>query len=151
MSNIRRNSAAQNHSVLNSKNLVKLASDCKKETIEESSIENKNSIKKKLAAIKQATFDKIRSRSNSKKKKRAKSENDRRDDPEYNRIDLRDYDEEKKKDLNDSQLDLFLESRIVCTRRNAITARIDRYYRGAELITYMENLLRQEYIENFLL
>ena len=151
VSDIRRTSAinAQNQSILNNKNFVKLVTS-KKDITEDG--EEKKSIKKKIAAIKQATFDKIRSRSNS-KKKRNKSENGstNKDDPRLTHIDLRDYDDEKKKDLNDPKLDLYLESRIVSTRRNAITSRIDRYYRGAELITYMENLLRQEYIENFLL
>lgn len=149
VSDIRRNSSANNanKSILNNKNFVKLVTS--KEAGDEGG--EKKSIKKKIAAIKQATFDKIRSRSNSKKKRTKSDQEPGKDDPRLTYIDLRDYDDEKKKDLNDAKLDLFLESRVVSTRRNAITSRIDRYYRGAELITYMENLLRQEYIENFLL
>jgi hypothetical protein len=150
---IRRESVAQHESILNNKNFVTLIQNKQKEAnLPEENEVNKMSLKKKLFAIKQATIEKIRSRSNSKKKRRAKSEADRVNNEDLFRIDLRDYNqEEKKKEINDPALDLFLESRIVSQRRSAITSRIDKYFRGGELITYMENLLRQEYIENFLL
>ena len=64
--------------------------------------------------------------------------------------DLRSYNQ-KKNEINDNELNLFMASGKCCRRRNAIVHKIDTIYGNAELHVFMENLLRQEYIENFLL
>ncbi len=57
----------------------------------------------------------------------------------------------KKHEINDSELNLFMTSGRCCKRRDAIVHKIDTLYKDGELHTFMENLLRQEYIETFLL
>jgi hypothetical protein len=64
--------------------------------------------------------------------------------------DLRSYNQ-KKNEINDNELNLFMASGKCCRRRDAICHKIDTIYGNAELHVFMENLLRQEYIENFLL
>jgi hypothetical protein len=65
-------------------------------------------------------------------------------------VDLRTY-EEKKNELNDKVLNAFLNSKRCSHRRNAICSRIDKYYLNRQLISFMEYLLREDYIKNFLL
>lgn len=68
----------------------------------------------------------------------------------FERIDLRDY-VDKKSEINDNVLHRFLESERSHSRRSAICARIDKLYRNKELINFMEYLLREDYIQNFLM
>jgi len=156
VSQIRRESVALiNQSILSNKHFSNLVSTNENEIIESNNSPqlDSKSIRKKISAMKKAAFDKIRSRSSSaSKKSRNKSENNNEhNNDEFDKIDLRDFDEEKKKELNDERLNSFLKSKITSSRRNAISSRIDKLYHGAELVTYMENLLREEYIQNFLL
>ena len=64
--------------------------------------------------------------------------------------DLRSY-HAKRFEICDDELDHFLGSGRMNKRRNAIVHKIDTMYRDSELHTFMENLLRSEYIETFLL
>ena len=57
----------------------------------------------------------------------------------------------KKHEINDNELNVFMGSGRCCKRRDAIVHKIDTLYKDGELNTFMENLLRQEYIETFLL
>jgi hypothetical protein len=45
----------------------------------------------------------------------------------------------------------FLSRKRVCSRRNAICSRIDKLEQNKQLLNYMEFLLREDYIKNFLL
>jgi hypothetical protein len=65
-------------------------------------------------------------------------------------IDLRQY-SERQNELNDKTLDLYLSTDKYCSRRNAICSRIDKFYFNRQLISYMEHLLREDYIKNFLI
>lgn len=57
----------------------------------------------------------------------------------------------KRFEIADTELDHFLGSGRMNKRRNAIVHKIDTMYMEGELHTFMENLLRSEYIETFLL
>lgn len=57
----------------------------------------------------------------------------------------------KRFEIADTELDHFLGSGRMNKRRNAIVHKIDTMYCDSELHTFMENLLRAEYIETFLL
>ena len=65
-------------------------------------------------------------------------------------IDLRSF-KEKKEELNDVILNYYLESPKISDRRGAICSRIDKFYNNRQLLNYMEYLLREDYIKNFLL
>ena len=67
-----------------------------------------------------------------------------------NSIDLRSY-SEKKSELNDIVLNLFINSDKCAHRRNAVCTKIDKLYYDRQLVNYMEYLLREDYIKNFLL
>ncbi|RNA43211.1 hypothetical protein BpHYR1_018667 [Brachionus plicatilis] len=66
------------------------------------------------------------------------------------KIDLRDY-VDKKSEINDNVLHRFLENKRAHARRFAICARIDKLDHNKELINFMEYLLREDYIQNFLM
>ena len=68
----------------------------------------------------------------------------------YQPIDLRSY-EEKKAEINDKILNIYLNTCKYSCRRNAICSRIDKIYHNRQLINFMEYLLREDYIKNFLL
>lgn len=57
----------------------------------------------------------------------------------------------KRFEIADTELDHFLSSGRMNKRRNAIVHKIDTMYYEGELHTFMENMLRSEYIESFLL
>lgn len=57
----------------------------------------------------------------------------------------------KRFEIADTELDHFLGSGRMNKRRNAIVHKIDTMYMEGELRTFMENLLRSEYIDTFLL
>jgi hypothetical protein len=67
-----------------------------------------------------------------------------------NSIDLRSYGE-KRGELNDIVLNLFINSEKCAHRRNAVCTKIDKLYYDRQLVNYMEYLLREDYIKNFLL
>lgn len=52
---------------------------------------------------------------------------------------------------NDSVFDLFLATRTSTQRRNAICPKIDKLNSNRQLLDYMEFLLREDYIQSFLL
>jgi hypothetical protein len=52
---------------------------------------------------------------------------------------------------NDSVFELFLAARSCAQRRNAICAKIDKLYSNRQLLDYMEFLLREDYIQSFLI
>jgi len=109
--------------------------------------DDKKKIKKKPGLFRTATMNLIRG--NRKGKKRDSSSSDIEFETEYS-ADLRSY-ATKKHELNDGDLNLFLASGRMNKRRNAIVHKIDTLYGDSELHTFMENLLRQDYIETFLL
>ncbi|CAF0905608.1 unnamed protein product [Brachionus calyciflorus] len=70
--------------------------------------------------------------------------------PCIDKIDLRDFNE-KKAEITDRILHKFLESNRLSCRRYAVCSRIDKLYHKKQLINYMEYLLREDYIQNFLM
>lgn len=64
--------------------------------------------------------------------------------------DLRSY-LEKKTELADPDLDLFLATKYLSRRRRGYCDVIDKDENHSELKKYRENLLREDYIENYLL
>ena len=72
------------------------------------------------------------------------------------RISQRDLSEEIRKYKQQSEhdeniLQSFLAKRHCAERRNAICPKIDKLYYNKHLTSYMESLLREDYIKNFLL
>jgi len=65
-------------------------------------------------------------------------------------VDLRSF-SERQDELNDKTLTFYLSSDKGCSRRNAICSRIDKFYFNRQLVNYMEHLLREDYIKNFLI
>ena len=59
--------------------------------------------------------------------------------------------EEKKDEINDVDLINFLAHRSSKVRRNATCERIDKFDNNKQLLNFMEYLLREDYIKNFLL
>ena len=59
--------------------------------------------------------------------------------------------EEKKNEINDTDLNNYLETNASKTRRNAICEKIDKLENNKQLLNFMEYLLREDYIKNFLL
>jgi hypothetical protein len=64
--------------------------------------------------------------------------------------DCRSY-EEKKNEINDMDLNNYLENSASKIRRNAICEKIDKLENNKQLLNFMEYLLREDYIKNFLL
>jgi len=64
--------------------------------------------------------------------------------------DLRSY-KEKKAEITDKELEKFLTSKIVSKRRRGYCDVIDKEDFYCELKSFRENLLREDYIENYLL
>lgn len=64
--------------------------------------------------------------------------------------DLRSY-QEKKSEIADPELELFLSTKYLCKRRRGYCDVIDKEENYSELKRYRENLLREDYIENYLL
>jgi hypothetical protein len=59
--------------------------------------------------------------------------------------------EEKKDEINDIDLVYYLSTLSSKTRRNAICSKIDKNEYNKQLLSFMEYLLREDYIKNFLL
>ena len=64
--------------------------------------------------------------------------------------DCRTFDE-KKNEINDLELNNYLEKSASKIRRNAICEKIDKLENNKQLLNFMEYLLREDYIKNFLL
>jgi len=110
--------------------------------------DDKKKAKKKPGLFRTATLNLIRGNKKNKEKNESSS-SDIEFETEYS-ADLRSY-ATKKHEIKDGDLNLFLSSGRMNKRRNAIVHKIDTLYGDSELHTFMENLLRQDYIESFLL